>query len=207
MVSGEFFHKIANIVHVARGHIGSKQMILELRQCVYTRSLDMLCKNICKSCDICIRNKSRRILTYGYLSQLGPASEPYQIMSLDTIGGFSGNGSSKKYLHLLVDHFSRFAYFSTSKTQKTLDFVQLIDKVLKQHKIGTLLTDQYSAMTSELFKHYLSSKGVELVFTATDCAFSNGLNERLNQTLINRIRCRKNSGSKKKFGHLSPKNA
>ena len=30
-------------------------------------------------------------------------------MSLDTIGGFGGNGSNKRYLHLLVDHFSRYA--------------------------------------------------------------------------------------------------
>jgi len=36
-----------------------------------------------------------------------------------------------------------------------------------------------------------------MVFTAVDAPFSNGLNERLNQTLVNKIRCRINENDKK----------
>jgi len=36
-----------------------------------------------------------------------------------------------------------------------------------------------------------------MVFTALDAPFSNGLNERLNQTLVNKIRCRINENDKK----------
>jgi len=57
-------------------------------------------------------------------------------------------------------------------------------------KIKTLLTDQYSGINSTQFKQYVKSKGITLIFTAVDCAFSNGLNERTNQTLVNRIRCK-----------------
>lgn len=31
-----------------------------------------------------------------------------------------------------------------------------------------------------------------MILTAVDCPFSNGLNERLNQTIVNRIRCKIN---------------
>lgn len=55
-------------------------------------------------------------------------------------------------------------------------------------KIKTLLTDQYSGINSTQFKQYVKSKGITLIFTAVDCAFSNGLNKRTNQTLVNRIR-------------------
>lgn len=39
-----------------------------------------------------------------------------------------------------------------------------------------------------------------MYFTAVDCPFSNGLNERLNQTLVNRLRCKinENNTNKKK---------
>ncbi|VVC30482.1 Hypothetical protein CINCED_3A012389 [Cinara cedri] len=41
---------------------------------------------------------------YGLMSQLGPATKPFEIVSIDTIGGFDGRRSTKRYLHLLVDH-------------------------------------------------------------------------------------------------------
>lgn len=57
-------------------------------------------------------------------------------------------------------------------------------------KINAILTDQYAGINSKEFKQYLTEKKIALVFTAVDWAFSNGLNERTNQTLINRIRCK-----------------
>ena len=41
-------------------------------------------------------------------------------------------------------------------------------------------------------------KRIKLIFTSTDCSSSNGLNERVNQTLVNKIRCKINSDKKKK---------
>lgn len=71
------------------------------------KNLKSLICSLCKNCSICIKNKSR-ISKFGYLSQLGPATKPFEYMSIDTIGGFSGNNSPKKYVHLLVDHFTRY---------------------------------------------------------------------------------------------------
>ena len=56
------------------------------------------------------------------LFQLGPAKEPFEIVSVDTIGGFKGNKSTKKYLHLAVDHSTKFTYIITSKTQVAKNF-------------------------------------------------------------------------------------
>ena len=145
------------------------------------------------------KNKTRVPQRFGLLSQLGPASKPFQIMSIDTIGGFAGNRSPKKYLHLLVDHFTRFAYVLTSKTQKAPDFIRLLNFVLdKGNRIGTLLADQYTGINSVEFKFFLKKNNVKLVFTAVDCPFSNGLNERLNQTLVNRLRCKINENLENK---------
>ena len=149
-------------------------------------------KNICRSCETCIKNKSRIGCFKAPLSQLGPAKRPFEIMSLDTIGGFKANKSTKKYLHLIIDHFTRYAFISTSKTQVAKDFIKLMKKVEKEkeEKIETLLADQYAGINSTEFKQYLKKQEITLIFTAVDCAFSNGLNERTNQTIVNRIRCK-----------------
>ena len=75
------------------------------------------------------------------------------------------------------------------------------------NRIGTLLTDQYAGLGSSEFRGHLKREGIVHIFTAVDSAFSNGLNERLNQTLINRIRCRLNEKKNKKLGRQQHKSA
>ncbi len=120
---------------------------------------------------------------------------------MDTIGGFSGYHSSHKYIHLLVDHFTRFAYVLTSKTQTVSDLKKLLNLVLKDgNKIENLLADQYASLNSTEFKNFVNENNIKLLYTAVDCPFSNGPNERLNQTLVNRLRCKinENDVNKKK---------
>ncbi|KAK9882922.1 hypothetical protein WA026_023810 [Henosepilachna vigintioctopunctata] len=147
-------------------------------------------KLICRTCDTCIKNKTRFGNFTQPLSQMGPASEPFQIVSLDTIGGFGSNKSPKRYLHLIIDHFTKYAFAITSKTQTAKDFINLVKKIQKKNKIKLLLTDQYAGINSNQFKKFLKSEKIKYVFTAVDCPFSNGLNERTNQTLVNAIRCK-----------------
>lgn len=184
----DFGRALIKDVHIDQGHIGTKQLNLTFGQKFYFKNMYKYIKLNCKSSKTCMRNKSRIGCFKAPLSQLGPAKEPLEIVSLDTIGGFKGNKSSKKYLHLLVDHFTRFAYILTSKTQTAKDFINLIKKVQKDGNIQVLLTDQYPGINSAHFKQFVNKQKISLIFTAEDCAFSNGLNERTNQTLVNRIR-------------------
>jgi len=161
------------------------------------KNLTINIKNICDKCGICIKNKSRRKSNYGLMSHLGPAKYPLEIVSIDTVGGFGGSRSTKKYLHLLVDHFTRYTYILTSKTQNSNDFIKLTKKVTQNYKINTILTDQYPGINSKEFKEFLKKEDIKMVFTAVDAPFSNGLNERLNQTLVNKIRCKINENGRK----------
>lgn len=190
LVSKSFGWALIKKIHTYYGHIGRSHMASKIRPFYYFKQMDKLITKFYNQCDTCKRNKSRRIREIGYLSQLGPAKEPYEIMSLDTIGGFAGNGSQKRYLHLLVDHFTRFAYSYSSTGQQAKDLIRFLRPIFEQHKIKTLLTDQYAGLNSKEFKNFVSSFGILLIFTAVDSPFSNGLNERLNQTLVNRIRCK-----------------
>ena len=203
IISDGLAEKLIDRVHRDYGHIGSGHVINKIRKYYYIKNLDSKVKNYCINCEICIKNKTRNPGNYGLLSQLGPARAPFEIVSLDTIGGFGGNRSSKRYLHLLVDHFTRYAFISTSKNQTAGDFVRLIKKVHDKHHIKNLLTDQYSGINSVEFKSYLKSEKINLIFTAVHNPASNGLNERLNQTLVNRIRCKINETHKRAWSKVA----
>lgn len=165
---------------------------------IYTaKNLTKNITRICKDCETCIRNKSRGQGKFGWMSHLGPATKPFEIMSIDTIGGFGGSRSTKKYLYLLADHFARCAFILTSRTQNAIDFIKLVKNVSETDEIKIILTDQYPGSNSREFKEFLEKSNIRLIFTAVNTPFSNGLNERLNQTLVNKIRCRINEKEKK----------
>lgn len=165
---------------------------------LYTaKNLTKNIRRICESCATCKKNKSRGHNKIGLMSQLGPASRPSEIVSIDTIGGLGGTRSTKKYLHLLVDHYTRYAVFLTSKTQNAKDFIKLVKNTIETNDIGMILTDQYPGINSREFKEFLEEKNIPIIFTAVNAPFSNGLNERLNQTIVNKIRCKINEKERK----------
>ncbi|KAK7601172.1 hypothetical protein V9T40_008613 [Parthenolecanium corni] len=193
IISDEFARELVKKAHFHFGHIGVKQLELTLLPYFYNESLKKLILEFTKTCSTCLRNKSRISPKFGPMSHLGPATKPFEYMSVDTIGGFSGNNSTKRYIHLLVDHFTRFAYAITSKHQKAPDFIKLLNLAIqKGNNVTNLLADQYTGLNSSIFKQFLKQHNVRLLFTAVDCPFSNGINERLNQTLVNRLRCKVN---------------
>lgn len=197
ILSEDFSKILIKNVHENMCHLGVRQMQYKINTIYTAKNLTTNIKLHCKSCETCIKNKTRGLNKFGLMSYLGPASKPFQIVSIDTIGGFGGSRSTKRYLHLLVDHFTRYAYIITSKTQNANDFVKLINNVTDSDSIEILLTDQYPGINSKEFKRFLNEKSIQLIFTAVNAPFSNGLNERLNQTLVNKIRCKINENSKK----------
>lgn len=188
--------QLVECVHLHYGHIGSHTIYNTIKKMYHFR--DMY-RHICEftaSCKVCLCNKSHRRNNFGLLGHLGPASRPFEIMSLDTVGGFGGRRSTKRYLHILVDHFTRYAFVLPSANQNSTEFIRLLRTALRVHSIETLLTDQYGGLVSKEFDKFMKDENIQHLFTAVDHPQSNGLNERLNQNLVNRIRCRINESNK-----------
>lgn len=179
-------------------HIGIKQMQKKIGNSYTAQNLTKNIKRICEAWATCKKNKSRGHNKIGLMSQLGPATRPFEIVSIDTIGGFGGTRSTKKYLHLLLDHYTRYSVILTSKTQTAKDFIKLVKNGAETNYIGTILTNQYPGINSREFKEFLEGKNIPIIFTAVNAPFSNGLNEILNQTIVNKTRCKINEKKGKK---------
>ena len=124
VLSEDYSKILIKKIHEEFCHIGINQIETKMKPFYTAPNLSENIRLICKNCNVCIKNKTRLNKKFGLMSHLGPAERPFQIMSLDTIGGFGGQRSTKRYLHLLVDHFTRFAYILCSKNQLAQDFIK-----------------------------------------------------------------------------------
>lgn len=160
-----FGTKLINLVHCKYGHIGASKIYLMLKYHYYfPRMYDLACKYT-KSCEICMCNKTRGRNDAGLLGHFGSARRPFEIMSLDTAVGFGGRRSTKQYLHILVDHFSRFSYVLLASNQNTGVFFKIISKaqwlccvtnaVLKRSLTRTGI-DQKAELISKAVNHLQS---------------------------------------------------
>lgn len=191
-------------IHNEFGHLGKSKLFNLINKNYYFDDMSKLVNNIVDACDVCIKNKSRRIKELGLTGCLGPPKDPYEFMSLDTIGGFGRAGSENKYVHVLIDHFTKYIWARCSTNQTSAEFIKLISPVANIVKIDTIMVDQYSGINSNKFKSYLKEKEIKLIFTGVNSPQSNGTIERAGQTIVNRIRCKLNEsvGSEQPFAKL-----
>ena len=95
LLSEEFSKILLKNIHNTYYHLGRTQMINKITPFYTAKNIMTNIKKICETCEICIRNKSRRKSKFGLMSHLGPATYPFEIVSIDTIGGFGGFRSTK----------------------------------------------------------------------------------------------------------------
>lgn len=144
--------------------------------------------NIVKNCYVCLGNKSRPPNRHG-LFVSSTAQQAFDIVSIDTVGGFEGYNSAKKNLHLAIDHHTRFVWGTFSRTSTTKDIINLINKVLTMGTPKLIKFDNHQSQKSKEIKNFMQSKGIEFQYCAPNSPQSMGMVERVNSTLKNTIRC------------------
>ncbi len=183
----ELAKEVLQELHLEKGHLGIKKMEVHFTRKYYHPKLAPLLKEIVKECEICQRVDTQRP-AYGKLGVIGPAQEPYEIIHIDTKSGFKGLGSTKDNLHLAIDSFSRFIWGVSSKTKTYIDFINLVNKIMTIQKPKLIVADNYPAIRCKNFQGYLTKNQIEMLFVAANHPETNGIVERANQTMTNRLR-------------------
>ncbi|UYV63844.1 hypothetical protein LAZ67_2005795 [Cordylochernes scorpioides] len=141
-----------------------------------------------KTCPTCQLTKRPLGPTYGDLGQPPDAKGPFDLLSLDTIAGFAKYGNTKIYLHVVVDHFSRYTWTFPSKSTSITTYQQVLKRVLQDGSPKRLLMDRAPAFTSPKFKSFLLNRSIHPLLTTSNNPQANGLCERLNATLTGKLR-------------------
>ncbi|UYV61734.1 K02A2.6-like [Cordylochernes scorpioides] len=181
-------HSLMNQVHSEYNHPGISQMARLISTQYYWKGMAKSIQKFVNSCHTCQIIKRPKGKPYGTLGQIPPPQQPFDLISIDTIAGFSKYGHSKTYLHVIVDHLTRYAWAFPSKSTSTLTYIQTLKKVLQQGSPKRLLSDRAPAFTSEKFRKFLLSRGIQPLLTTSNNPQANGLIERLNATITGKLR-------------------
>ncbi|UYV80002.1 hypothetical protein LAZ67_18001374 [Cordylochernes scorpioides] len=181
-------HTLMNKVHQEYNHPGISQMTRIITAQYYWKGISKSIEKFVKSCHTCQIIKRTKGKPYGALGQIPPPQQPFDLISIDTIAGFSKYGHSKTYLHVIVDHLTRYAWTFPSKSTSTLTYIQTLKTVLQQGSPKRLLSDRAPAFTSEKFRKFLITHGIQPLLTTSNNPQANGLIERLNATITGKLR-------------------
>ncbi|UYV67424.1 hypothetical protein LAZ67_5000530, partial [Cordylochernes scorpioides] len=181
-------HTLMNKVHQEYNHPGISQMTRIITAQYYWKGISKSIEKFVKSCHTCQIIKRPKGKPYGALGQIPPPQQPFDLISIDTIAGFSKYGHSKTYLHVIVDHLTRYAWTFPSKSTSTLTNIQTLKTVLQQGSPKRLLSDRAPAFTSEKFRKFLITHGIQPLLTTSNNPQANGLIERLNATITGKLR-------------------
>ncbi|UYV83493.1 K02A2.6-like, partial [Cordylochernes scorpioides] len=198
--------KLLSKVHTKHGHIGTTQMTKIISPHYYWPHMTRDIANYTKHCETCQFNKSRdNRIVYGPLQQMPIATHPNHIFSLDTLGGLHNYRTTRHSIHMIVDHHSRFLWAFPTKSVSTDSYITCLRNLFQINKPQILITDRNAAFLSRKFKHFLDRNNVKHLLTSSHHPETNAKVERLNSTIINRLRCEYNANLKIPWTKYIPK--
>ncbi|GBL66814.1 Transposon Tf2-6 polyprotein [Araneus ventricosus] len=150
-----------------------------------------------KYCSVCQLNKKRKQKRFGLLQQVPPTSTLFECISVDTVRGFNYYNSTKKFLHIVIDHATRHVWAFPSKNENSETYINILKQIFQIQVPVKLLTDRNAAFTSSRFKKFLRNYNFKHLLTTAHHPQTNGKVERVNQSLVTRLKCKVNSTSTK----------
>ncbi|UYV78539.1 hypothetical protein LAZ67_16001936 [Cordylochernes scorpioides] len=169
-------------------HPGISQMTRLIAAQYYWDGMTNDIRTHVRTCSVCQLVEPPKGPFYGELGQLPPAVLPYELVSLDTISGFAKYGNSQTFLHVVVDHATRYAWAFPSRSTSILTYTQVIKKVMQFGSPKRLLTDRAPAFTSPKFRRFLIRHNIGQLLTTSNNPQANGLSERLNATITGKLK-------------------
>lgn len=176
------------------GHQGIRNTYHKLKVQYEGRKMYGRMVDIISSCEICQR---RQIIPKKKVIKLHPIPTPYRpfyMIGLDAVGPIEEEGNEFKYMLVCIDYLTRWPIAAAVRdiTALTTDRF-LYNYVFMHHGIPSyLLTDRGTSFKAEYIDHILKRLECRHLITCAYRPQSNGMVERMNQTLVQTIAKLKN---------------
>ena len=143
-----------------------------------------------RSCNTCQLTKTFPGPATGELQLMPVGRYPGDLVAMDTIVmGRSASNTAAKYIQMIIDHHTRYIWSVASRTNNASATITALQTALSSvGRINRLLTDNYTTYHSKSLKAFLSSKGITHHFASTYHPETNGMMERANGTIVQKLR-------------------
>ncbi|GFW30723.1 hypothetical protein TNCV_4088431 [Trichonephila clavipes] len=189
--------KLMETTHKKFGHPGVATMLKLISPQYYWINIITDIRNYVKHCETCQINKKSHQRKYGLMQSLLLCEKPFELLSIDSVGGLNYYNSVKKYLHIIIDHATRYIWTFPSKNATTDTYINCLRQIFQNHIPEKILSDRNTAFTSSKFKHFLKHNNITQLLTTSHRPQTNGKVERVNQTIITRLKCEISNSSNK----------
>ncbi|UYV70265.1 K02A2.6-like, partial [Cordylochernes scorpioides] len=159
-----------------------------------------------RSCKICQITKCSHKPFIGEYVAPNSDLKPLELISMDTIVlGSAANETKHKYIQVIIDHLTRFVWaFPTVTTSQAV--IQCLDKINKTvPQIKCILTDNGKNFTSKEFNKFLNDHQVQHTYSTPYHPQSNGLCEKMNDTILTKLRTNLQENPRLKWSSLLAK--
>ena len=185
--------KLLDNAHKDFGHPGIQKMLNLISPNYYWPNMTQDISLYVKHCDVCQKNKSPKQKKFGLLQAMPASDQPFECLSIDSVGGFNYYNSQKKYLHLIIDHATRYIWAFPSKNVNTETYINCLKLIFNVQIPQKVLSDRNAAFTSSKFKRFLRKNNITQLLTTAHHPQTNGKIERVNQSIVTRLKCKVNS--------------
>lgn len=170
------------------GHLGVRKTFRKLTRFYWPRMHSEV-ESYVKSCDTCQKFKSPSGMPPGYLHSI-PVSQVFEHLHIDIVGPLRTTIKGHKYIITATDAFSKWAFAVPSQNVRTQELISFVEEyVFAIHgKPKRIITDRGTQFTSKEWQTFISKSGIEHKLTTPYHPQSNGIDERLNGTLMRMLR-------------------
>jgi transposase InsO family protein len=194
--------------HDNAGHDGINKCLKSLSRNYWWPGMKNDIRDHILSCHTCQIVKPSHHPTYGPLIPLESPTEPLALFAMDTIVmGSAAKNTKAKYIQVLIDHHSRYVWAKSTKTNTAAAAISVLDDALKSVKLAPnprLLTDNGTNFRSKDFERYLKRHNIRHSFTSTYHPQTNGTNERVNGTIVTKLKLLRQLSPHRKWSTLLP---
>ncbi|UYV77850.1 hypothetical protein LAZ67_15002575, partial [Cordylochernes scorpioides] len=190
VVPNSLTKKILEEYHDSLSHPSITKTCKLITQCYWWKGITTDIKNYVRSCKSCQLVKVRHEPTLGEMITPTSNIQPLQMIGCDTIVlGTAASNTKHKFIQVFVDHATRYLWAYPTITNTAQAVTQCLDKIIKSvNSINTILTDNGKNFISKEFNKFLSLQGIKHTYTSPYHPQCNGICEKLNDTIMTKLR-------------------
>ena len=171
------------------GYEGQDKTVKRVMARFWWPGLRAYVRDYVERCTFCIMRKTPRTLPSGPMEP-GPApTQPFRVWSIDHLGPFPCTSKENKYALVMVGYFSKFMVAVALPNAKTKAAGRVFrDEILYKYGVPEqVVSDQGTAFTSGIWAEQMETLGIQHSFAAAEHQQTNGLVERNNGVLVDRL--------------------